>query len=105
MNGYRGYDEWKTRSPGDQYAIDHPEKFRRGKYRVTVTRMLNVETVVEVEASSEEDARFDAVIAARELAADKWTGDDDYDTTDVEGPPEPDPDDARDDMQDREYNR
>jgi hypothetical protein len=109
MSGLRGYDSWKTRSPDDEYADNHPEKFRRGVYTVKVTRTLTYETTVEVEASSEEDARFDAVIAAKAIPGAKWTGigwgDDDYDTTDVEGPPSQDPDDARDERMDRELDR
>jgi hypothetical protein len=100
----RGYDSWKTRSPDDQYAIDHPEKFRRGVYRVVVTRTVTAETTVEVEAASEEDARFDAVVVAKDLPlnTDWRIEQDDYDTTDVDGPPERDPDEERDERMDRD---
>jgi hypothetical protein len=57
--------------------MDHPEKFRRGVYRVTVTRSQTVE--IEIMAACEEDARFDAVILAKRLPDDKWDGDGDYD--------------------------
>ena len=68
---------------------------RRGVYTVTVT--MTVETVVEVEAGSEEDARIDAVIAAKTTPFQKWRiNEADYDATDVEGPPERDPDEERD---------
>ena len=60
---------------------------RRGVYTVTIVRTS--ETTIEIEAGSEEDARFDAVIAAKALPADKW--EDEFDTTEVEGPPERDP--------------
>jgi hypothetical protein len=98
----RGYDEWKTRSPDDQYAIDHPN--RRGKYTVAVTRTVEATITIEVEASSEDDAITDAIIEAKTipLTVGQWIIDqDDYDATDVEGPPERDPDDARDRELDR----
>jgi hypothetical protein len=100
------YDDYKLESPEDEYARKHPEKHRRGVYTVTVERTITATITVEVEASSEEDARFDAVIAAKEIPLDKWEFDqDDCDTTNVEGPPERDPDDARDDRMDRDYDR
>ena len=74
---------------------------RRGTYTVTIVRTS--ETTIEIEAGSEEDARFDAVIAAKALPADKW--EDEFDTTEVEGPPERDPDDARDARADYLYER
>ena len=74
---------------------------RRGVYTVTIVRTS--ETTIEIEAGSEEDARFDAVIAAKALPADKW--EDEFDTTEVEGPPERDPDDARDARADYEFER
>lgn len=74
---------------------------RRGVYTVTIVRTS--ETTIEIEAGSEEDARFDAVIAAKALPADKW--EDEFDTTAVEGPPEPDPDDERDSRADWLYER
>ena len=73
---------------------------RRGVYTVTIVRTS--ETIIEIEAGSEEDARFDAVIAAKALPADKW--EDEFDTT-VEGPPERDPDDERDSRADYLYDR
>jgi hypothetical protein len=97
------YDDCKLESAEDEYARQHPEWFRRG---VAVTRMTTAEITVEVEASSEEDARFDAVIAAKGAPFGKWMLDeDDCDTTDIEPSdrsPGGDPDAARDDMQDRE---
>jgi hypothetical protein len=92
------YDEWKLETPEDEYARKHPEKFRRGVYTVIVTRTST--TTVEIEAGSEEDARVDAVIAAKSVPEAQWESD--YDTDDVEGPPERDPDDARDDAMDRD---
>jgi hypothetical protein len=75
---------------------------RRGVYEVTVTRTST--TIVEVEAGSEEDARFDAVIAAKSVPEAQWESD--FDTTDVEGPDdEEDPDDARDARIDYEMDR
>ena len=74
---------------------------RRGTYTVTIVRTS--ETTIEIEAGSEEDARFDAVIAAKALPADKW--EDEFDTTEVEGPPERDPDEERDARADYEYDR
>jgi hypothetical protein len=74
---------------------------RRGTYTVTIVRTS--ETTIEIEAGSEEDARFDAMIAAKALPADKW--EDEFDTTEVEGPPEEDPDDARDARIDYEMDR
>ena len=105
-----GYDEWKLRSPDDDYAMRHPEKYRRGVYTVTVIRRMVATIEVEIEAGSEEDARFDAVIKARGIPLDKWDladsmNDDEFDTGDVEGPPERDPDDARDERMDREMDR
>ena len=64
---------------------------RRGVYTVTIVRTS--ETIIEIEAGSEEDARFDAVIAAKKLHECHWESD--FDTTDVEGPPERDPDEER----------
>jgi hypothetical protein len=79
---------------------------RRGKYTVTVTRTATVYTKVEIWASSEDDAREDAIIEAKEIPLDEWNIDQlDYDTTDVEGPPERDPDDERDARADYEYDR
>ena len=74
---------------------------RRGTYTVTVTRTST--TTVEVEAGSEEDARFDAVIAAKSIPEARWESD--YDTDDVEGPPERDPDDEHDARIDYEMDR
>ena len=74
---------------------------RRGVYTVTIVRTS--ETIIEIEAGSEEDARFDAVIAAKALPADKW--EDEFDTTDVEGPPERDPDEERESRADYLYDR
>jgi hypothetical protein len=69
-------------------------------YRVKVTRVAYVETWVEVEASSEEDASDEAIQAARKIPLDKWTPtqgqgvEDDFDAVDFEGgPPDTDPDD------------
>jgi hypothetical protein len=101
MSGLRGYDAWKTRLPDD-----HPEKFRRGKYSVYVERTVVAQIRIEVEASCESDAITDAINEAKTIPLDKWELDqNDYDTSDVFGPPERDPDDMRDEMQDREYNR
>lgn len=97
----RGYDEWRTRSPDDQYAMDYPEEFRRGVYTVTVVRMIEAKVDIEVEASSVADAMADALSQAKGIPFDKWTLDqDDMDTPDVEGPPERDPDAAREDRDD-----
>ena len=74
---------------------------RRGVYTVTIVRTS--ETTIEIEAGSEEDARFDAVIAAKALPADKW--EDEFDTTEVEGPPERDPDEERDARADFEMDK
>ena len=76
----------------------------RGIYTVVVKRIVRTsETTIEIEAGSEEDARFDAVIdqANGQLPADKKVMEDyDYDIDESEvGPkdrPERDPDDARD---------
>lgn len=97
-----GYDAWKTRSPEDEYAMNHPEKFRRGVYTVTVTRTIEAQIEIEVEASSEADAIDDALVKAKEIPLSNWDLDqDDYDTPNVDGPPERDPDDARDERMDR----
>lgn len=94
-----GYDSWKTESPEDEYARRHPRQ-RRGVYTVKVTRTVEATITIDIEASSEENACFDAVLEAKTipLSVGQWIVDqDDYDTTDVEGPPERDPDDARED--------
>jgi hypothetical protein len=95
------YDEWKLETPEDEYYRKHGSP-RRGVYRVKVTREIFAETWIEVEASSEEDALFDAVIEAKKIPFAQWElAQDDYDTNDVDGPPERDPDDARDEEMDR----
>jgi hypothetical protein len=102
LNGLPGYDAWKTRSPEDQYAMDHPEKFRRGIYRVKVERTITAVVTVEIESYSEEDAIFDAIIDAKTIPLDKWNVDqDDYDTFGVECPSERDPDEEREDRRER----
>jgi hypothetical protein len=79
---------------------------RRGVYKVTVTRTMEMTTVVEVEASSRDDAIDDAAIATKDIPVHKWTiSQDDFDVIDVEGPPERDPDDERDARADYEYDR
>ena len=95
------YDDWKLETPEDEAYRKSGRGPRRGVYTVTVTRTST--TTVEVEAGSEEDARFDAVIAAKSIPEARWESD--YDTDDVEGPPERDPDDARDERMDREMDR
>ena len=79
---------------------------RRGTYIVTVRRTTVEYTTVEVQASSEDDARSDAETEAQFVKLSAWTSDDaEYEATDVEGPPEPDPDDERDARADWEYER
>jgi len=87
----RGYDEWKTRTPEDDYARRHPEKFRRGKYKVIITREISASIEIEVEASSQDDAEMDAVAEAHAIPLDKWrVGQDDLSVDEVLGPPERD---------------
>ena len=79
---------------------------RRGVYKVTVTRTMEMTTVIEVEASSRDDAEYDGLIGAAHIPPAKWTvTQNDYDVTEVEGPPERDPDDERDSRADYEYDR
>ena len=78
----------------------------RGVYRVRVNNTIEAHTWIEVEASSKEDAEHDAMIVARKTPMHEWLFDqDDMDVEDVEGPPEPDPDDARDARADYEFER
>lgn len=94
------YDDWKLRSPDDQYAIDHPEKHRRSKYVVYVERTITAQIRIEVDAGSEDDAIDDAIVEAKSIPLDKWVvNQDDCEAVEVLGPPERDPDDARDDME------
>lgn len=75
----------------------------RGVYRVTITRAVEMTTVVEVQASSPDDAEHDGLIGAAHIPPAKWTvARDDYDVTEVEGPPERDPDDERDSRAERD---
>ena len=90
------YDDWKLETPEDEHHRIHGAP-KRGVYTVTVTRTVYQRLVVEVQAGSEEDARFDAVIEAKRLGDWQESDEPDYDVEDVEGPPERDPDDARDD--------
>ena len=85
----------KLRSPEDEYADSHPEKYRRGKYVVYIERTVTAQIRIELDASSESDAIDDAIVTAKSIPLDHhWIVDqDDYDTTDVEGPPGRDPDD------------
>ena len=80
---------------------------RRGVYRVTVTRTMEMTTVVKVEASSRDDAIDDAAIATKDIPVHKWTiSQDDFDVLNVEEPDDgPDPDDERDSRADYEYDR
>ena len=80
--------------------VDRAYGGRRGVYTVTIVRTS--ETIIEIEAGSEEDARFDAVIAAKKLHECHWESD--FDTY-VEGPPERDPDEERDSRADYEFER
>jgi hypothetical protein len=74
---------------------------RRGIYTVTVSR--TIETTVEIEASSEEDALNDSGYVVARLPLEKWTVLDE--DTSVEGPPERDPDEERDARADYERDR
>jgi hypothetical protein len=106
MAGLRGYDAWKTRSPDDEYAMDHPEKYRRGKYVVYVERTVTAQIRIEVDASSESDAIDDAIVEAKSIPLAQWVVDqDDYEAGEILGPPERDPDDARDERMDQDYDR
>jgi hypothetical protein len=73
---------------------------RRGTYTVTVSR--TIETVIEIEASSEDDAIHDAAYVIAKLPLEKWTVTDE-DTFATFN--EPDPDDERDARADYEYDR
>lgn len=97
-----GYDAWKTRSPDDEYAMRHPEK--HGVYRIVMMRTIEATIEVEVEAANEDDAREYAVCEAKKIPFPQWEiGQDDYETLEVEGPPGRDPDEARENRMDREY--
>ena len=73
---------------------------RRGVYTVTVSR--TIETVIEIEAGSEDDAIHDAGIVIGCLPLEKWTVTDE-DTFATFN--EQDPDDERDARADYEYER
>ena len=70
----------------------------RGTYTVVVKRMVEESITLEIEASSEEDARDDALDQASGASGWKVMDDYDYDIESVVGPKdvEEDPDDARD---------
>jgi hypothetical protein len=74
---------------------------RRGVYTVTIVK--TIELVVEVDESSEADAEHDAKIIADATPLRDWIVSDE--DVSVEGPPEPDPDDARDARADYEWER
>ena len=60
---------------------------RRGVYTVTVRRTTVEYTTIELQASSEGDARDDAETQAQFVNLSAWTADDaDYEVIDVEGP-------------------
>lgn len=103
------YDDWKLETPEDEAYRKSGRGPRRGVYSVTVTRTLTAEITLEVEAWSEQDAKFDGVLLASKTNLhnwDTWTiHQDDYEVESIEGPPERDPDDARDDRMDREMDR
>jgi hypothetical protein len=100
------YDEWRLETPEDEAYRKSGRGPRRGVYTVTVRRTTVEYTTVEVQASSEDDARSDAETEAQFVKLSAWTSDDaEYEATDVEGPPERDPDDARDERMDREMDR
>jgi len=82
------YDDWKLESPDDEYArLLHPEKYRRGKYKVIVTREISASIEIELEASSCNEAETDAIAEAHRIPLDKWSvGQDDLDVDEVECP-------------------
>ena len=79
---------------------------RRGTYTVVVKRMVEESITLEIEASSEEDARDDALDQASGASGWKVMDDYDYDIESVKAPEEEeDPDDARDARIDYEMDR
>jgi hypothetical protein len=100
------YDDWKLETPEDEAYRKSGRGPRRGVYSVTVTRTLTAEITLEVEAWSEEDAKFDGVLLASKTLLNDWDTwtihQDDYEVESIEGPPERDPDDERDERMDRE---
>ena len=70
-------DDWLEPPPGcTDRMVDEAFGYsegRRGVYKVTVTRTMEMTTVIEVEASSRDDAEYDGLIGAAHIPPAKWT--------------------------------